>query len=170
MFTDNMTLVYTGIIFLHQFIVLCRYSFFLYKLKVFEPSALSKISSTIFPRATAHFMSPCLSVSANSHNISNIFIIVRFVIMVQGFPSRVVVKNTPANAGDIRDVGSIPGSGRSPRGGNGNPLQYSCLENPMGKRTKEPGGLQSIESQRVRHNGSDLTHMQWSMISDLTAK
>ena len=42
-----------------------------------------------------------------------------------------VVKNLPANAGDIRDVGSIPGSGRSPRGGNGNPLQYSCQRNPM---------------------------------------
>ena len=42
-----------------------------------------------------------------------------------------VVKNPPANAGDIRDAGSIPGSGRFPGGGHGNPLQYSCLENPM---------------------------------------
>ena len=42
-----------------------------------------------------------------------------------------VVKNQPANAGDIRDVGSIPELGRSPGGGHGNPLQYSCLENPM---------------------------------------
>ena len=42
-----------------------------------------------------------------------------------------VVKNTPANAEDIRDVGLIPGSGRSPGGEHGNPLQYSCLENPM---------------------------------------
>ena len=42
-----------------------------------------------------------------------------------------VVKNLPANAGDVRDVGLIPGSGRSPGGGHGNPLQYSCLENPM---------------------------------------
>ena len=41
-----------------------------------------------------------------------------------------MVKNLPANAGDIRNVGLIPGSGRSPGGGNGNPLQYSCLENP----------------------------------------
>ena len=41
-----------------------------------------------------------------------------------------VVKNPPANAGDPKDVGSIPGSGRSPGVGNGNPLQYSCLENP----------------------------------------
>ena len=42
-----------------------------------------------------------------------------------------VVKNPPANAGDIRDAGSIPGLGRSPGGGHGNPFQYSCLENPM---------------------------------------
>ena len=41
-----------------------------------------------------------------------------------------MVKNPTANAGDIRDVGSIPGLGRSPGGGHGNPLQYSCLENP----------------------------------------
>ena len=42
-----------------------------------------------------------------------------------------MLKNLPANAGDVRDVGSIPGLGRSPEAGNGNPLQYSCLENPM---------------------------------------
>ena len=42
-----------------------------------------------------------------------------------------MVKNPPANAGDIRDTGSVPGSGRSPGGGHGNPLQYPCLENPM---------------------------------------
>ena len=42
-----------------------------------------------------------------------------------------VVKNLSTNAGDVRDQGSISGSGRSPRGGHGNPLQNSCLENPM---------------------------------------
>ena len=42
-----------------------------------------------------------------------------------------VVKNPPANAGDVRDLGLIPGSGRSPGGGHDNPLQYSGLENPM---------------------------------------
>ena len=42
-----------------------------------------------------------------------------------------MIKNLPANAGDTRGVGSISGSGRSPGGGNGNLLQYSCLENPM---------------------------------------
>ena len=46
-----------------------------------------------------------------------------------------VVKNPPADAGDVRDAGSIPGSGRSPEGGHGNPLQYFCLENPMDRGT-----------------------------------
>ena len=41
-----------------------------------------------------------------------------------------LVKNPPANAGDVRDVGTVPGPGRSSGGGNGSPLQYSCLENP----------------------------------------
>ena len=49
----------------------------------------------------------------------------------KGFLGGTVVKNPPANAGDIRDVGLIPGSGRSPGVGNGNPLQYSCWENSM---------------------------------------
>ena len=47
------------------------------------------------------------------------------------FPGDPRLKNPPANAGDTRDAGSIHGSGRSPGGGHGNALQYSCLENPM---------------------------------------
>ena len=46
-----------------------------------------------------------------------------------------MVKNPPANARDTGDTGSIPGSGRSPGEGNGNPLQYSCLESPHGQRS-----------------------------------
>ena len=53
--------------------------------------------------------------------------------MAMTFQMMLVVKNLPANAGGIRYSGSIPGSGRSPGGGIGNPLQYSCLENPMGR-------------------------------------
>ena len=56
-----------------------------------------------------------------------------------------MVKNPPTNAGD---AGSIPGSGRSPGGGNDNPLQYSYLENSI----EEPGELQSIGSQRVGYD------------------
>ena len=51
--------------------------------------------------------------------------------MNMGFPGGIVAKNLPANAGDARNVGSIPGLGRSPGEGNGNPLQYSCLGNPV---------------------------------------
>ena len=49
----------------------------------------------------------------------------------RGFPGDSVVKNLPASAGDTEDTGSIPGLERSPGEGNGNPFQYSCLENPM---------------------------------------
>ena len=54
-------------------------------------------------------------------------------VTVTALASRVarVVKNLPANSGDIRDVGSVPGSGRSLEEGHSNPFQYSCLENPM---------------------------------------
>ena len=62
-----------------------------------------------------------------------------------------VVKNLPADAGDIRDMGSIPGLGRSPGGGHSNPLQYSCLENPVDR-----GALLDIELQRVEHNCINL--------------
>ena len=48
-----------------------------------------------------------------------------------GFLSGSMIKNLPTNAGDTRDTGLIPGLGRPPGGGNGNPLQYSSLENPM---------------------------------------
>ena len=65
----------------------------------------------------------------------------------QGFLGGSVVKNMPTNAGDKGDMGSIPGSGRSPGVGNGNALQYSCLEKSM-----EPGGLQSIRSQIIRNS------------------
>ena len=65
-----------------------------------------------------------------------------------------VVKNPPVNAGDVRDVGLIPEWERSPGGGHGNPLQYSCLENPMDR-----GAWRAIVhrvtkswSQRVEHN------------------
>ena len=55
-----------------------------------------------------------------------------------------MVKNLPASTGDMRDVGLIPGLGRSPGGGHGNPLQYSCLENSMDRGA---GGLWSVGSQ-----------------------
>ena len=67
-----------------------------------------------------------------------------------------VVKNLPANAGEIRDVGSIPGLRRSPGEENGNPLQHSCLENPMDR-----GAWQAtvLGLQRVRHDWSNLARI-----------
>ena len=61
-------------------------------------------------------------------------------LRINGLPGGAVVKNPPANAGDTRDTGLILG-GRSPGVGNGNPLQYSCLENPMDR-----GVWQAIQS------------------------
>ena len=77
------------------------------------------------------------------------------VLYIKGFSHGSVVKNLPANA---EDASSIPGSGRLPGEGNGNPIQYSCLGNPMGRVTwwatvhgvaKE---LDTISCKRVRHN------------------
>ena len=60
-----------------------------------------------------------------------------------------MVKNLPANARDIRDIGSIPGLGRSPGEDHDNPLQYLSWRIPW---TQEPGGLQSVGSHRVGHD------------------
>ena len=67
--------------------------------------------------------------------------------MGRGFPCGSMVKNLTAKA---RDIGLIPGLGRSPGERNGNPLQHSCLENPMDR--EGPGGLQFMGLQRVRHD------------------
>ena len=73
-----------------------------------------------------------------------------------------VMKNPPANARDIRDAGSIPRSGRSLGGGNGNPPQYSCLENPMDRGV---WWATSVASQRVGHDWSDLARTRQSLLS-----
>ena len=69
---------------------------------------------------------------------------------IDGFPGSTSVKKQPANVGDLRDPGSIPGLGRSPGGGHGNPFQYSCLENPHGQQSLVSYSSQSL--QRVGHN------------------
>ena len=72
-------------------------------------------------------------------------------------PVALVVKNPPANAGDIRDMSSIPGSGRSPGGGHGNPCpSIVAWRIPW---TEEPGGLWSIALQRVRHDWTTNTSL-----------
>ena len=74
--------------------------------------------------------------------------------MIAGFPSGSEGKEFACSAGDL---GSIPGSGRSPGEGNGNPLKNSCLENPL---TEEPGKLQSMGLQRVKTQLSNLISLQ----------
>ena len=64
-----------------------------------------------------------------------------------------MVKNLPANAGDIRDMGLIPGSGRSPGEGHGKPLECSCLENPMGR------GAWRAMIHRVAKSGTELKRL-----------
>ena len=76
-----------------------------------------------------------------------------------GFPGGTVAKNLPASAGSTGDTHSILGLGISPEVGNGNPLQYSCLENTW---TEEPSGLQSMGLQRVSHDWA-LT-LKWSLL------
>ena len=65
----------------------------------------------------------------NTHNI-----IYNIYIHIYASQVTVVVKNPPANVGDLRDMSSVPGLGRSPGEGYGNPVQYSCLENPIDRR------------------------------------
>ena len=88
---------------------------------------------------------PCPTSDPNKWEIINFC----YLLTLKG-ASRValVVKNLPANAGNVRDEGSIPGSERSSGGGHGNPLQCACLENFMNRGT---GGLQSLRSHRVGH-------------------
>ena len=72
----------------------------------------------------------------------------KIVIVSHGFPGGVVVKNSLADAGSTRNVGSVPELGRSPGGGNGNP-RIIAWRIPW---AKEPGGLQSIGLQKLRHD------------------
>ena len=72
-----------------------------------------------------------------------------------------VAKNPPANAGDLRDAGSIPGSGRSPGGGHGNPLQYSCLENPTDRGTWQVIAHSVAKSQTWPKQLSMYKHRHW---------
>ena len=67
-----------------------------------------------------------------------------------------MVKNPLAKEGDIRDVGSVPGSGRAPGGGHGNPFQYYCLENPMDRGAWWPTGHRVAKEPDMT---SDLAHM-----------
>ena len=92
----------------------------------------------------------------NKHNYLSYYYLSRFYICCyhainnkskSSFPSGTGVKNPPANAWDARDMGLIPGSGRFPGEGNGNPLQYSCLENSMHRGAWRPTVHEVTKSQ-----------------------
>ena len=87
----------------------------------------SQITSSNFKRTRKHHPPMFWEGEGNSVLVSNNNVFHNFAL---------VVKNPLANAGDTRDVGSIPGSRRSPEGGHGNQLQYSCLEDPMDRATR----------------------------------
>ena len=72
-----------------------------------------------------------------------------------------MVKNLPANAGDPKDTGSIPGLGRSPRVGNGNPSQYSCLEKSMDRGAYQATVHGVTESDMTEHAQAQMS--QWTL-------
>ena len=76
--------------------------------------------------------------------------------LLRGFPVALVVKNLPANAADKREAGLIPGLGKSSRVGNGNPFQYSCLENPMNRGDWQAEVLGVMESNMTEHTAHNL--------------
>ena len=94
-------------------------------------------------------------------------VIKKMYLHVKASQLALVIKKSPANAGDVRVAGSVPGLGRSPGGGHGNPLCYSCQENPHGQRSLEGyrpwGHKESDMTERLRTHTykreNDCTHV-----------
>ena len=123
--------------------------FWIIKMEIYCSLSVPKASPT--KPASSSKMPCCFSTMKNGQKDSSAIILPCFSLKISGDvfiftviegaywherASQVVlvVKNLPANAGDVRDTGSIPGLGRFPAGGHGNPVQCSCLENPMDRR------------------------------------
>ena len=83
----------------------------------------------------------------------------------RGFPGGSVGKESTCGAGDAEGVGSIPGSGRTLGGGNGNPLQYSCLENPMDRGAWHPTVHRVMESDTTEVMKHARSHIYWEFLS-----
>ena len=107
---------------------------------------------------------------------TNEFISIHLIIS-KGFPGGSVVKNLPANTGATGDLGGIPGSGGSPEGKNGNPLQYSCWDNPMDRETwwatvhgvrKSWTWLSSWARMQLLIRWNNFSHVNyWDIVSEL---
>ena len=107
-------------------------------------TSLASSGETLFPTASSPVTSPN-SIPPSLEETQNIIVL--------------VVKYPPANAGDIRDMGSSPGSGRSLGGWHGNPLQYSCLENPIDRGSWQATVHRVTKSQTWLKWLSILVHM-----------
>ena len=109
-------------------------------------------------RAAVHGVTESWTWLSDLTELRILLFILRTIVCIWVSQVVLMVKNPLASARDIRDVSSIPGSGRSPGGGHGNPLKYSCLENPMDRGTCQ---ARSIGSQRVKHDSSNLAGTQY---------
>ena len=115
--------------------------------------------------ASPLYWNRALSIVLNSHTHTIL------LFCIAGFLVAQRLKRLPASARNVGDLGSIPGSGRSPGEGNGNPLQYSCLENPMGRGAgwalvrKANCMTEVTEHARIRNtdmwNSNQMSHSQW---------
>ena len=88
--------------------------------------------------------------SMGSQRIGQDLVTITHSYLLRASQVALIVMNLPAKVGDVRDVGSIPGSGRSPGEGNSNPLQYSCLENPMDRGSWQATVTGSQESDMTK--------------------
>ena len=120
----------------------------LYPLSNNAPPSLQLLATTVLHHCDFAFTR--MSYIWN-HTVCNLFRLASFIwqyafkvlpCLFRASQVALVVKKSPANAGGIRDMGSIPGSARSPGGGNGYPIQYSCLENPMDRAICSVHGIE----------------------------
>jgi len=98
------------------------------------------------------------------HIIFQILFHYRLLEDIEGFPGGSVGKESTCSAGDAGDIGSVPGSGRSPGWEQGNPLPYSCLENPMDRRAWRATGYGASESDTTEATKHAGTHKILSVV------
>ena len=124
---------------------------------------------TIFPYMLLQnneYISLCYTVGPCCLSVLHIVV---YMLLLGASQVALVLENTPSNAGATRDMGSTPQSGRSPGGGLGHPLQYSCLESPHGQRSLVD--YSPMELQKVRPTeGTEHLHMHTSLLNKVVLK